>query len=136
MTFVRSWSPYSVPCASPRFSLNVLVLEFEGKLPPLVTFSGSSPVDLYKQETRRFSLLRDGMKRERWARWLATLRKVYQKNKLTTATACFLQTSEIIQLIIKLLPQFNLIFLTTQNSIIVVKDMQSFQTKLQCSEDY
>jgi len=45
MIFVTSWSPYCVPCTSLRFSWNVLVLEYEGKLPPLVTFSDSSPVD-------------------------------------------------------------------------------------------
>ena len=91
-----------------------------------------------KQETRRFSVLSDGMKRGRWARWLATLRKVHQKNKLTTATAFFykLQKDSSIS---NYFHSSNLIPLTTQNkkiNYLVVKDTESFQTKLQSSEDF
>ena len=86
--FVTSWSPYSAPCASLRFSWNVLVLEYEGKLPPLVTFSDSSPVDKQTGNKKVFSAEWWDEKRK-MSRWLETLRKVHQKNKLTTATAFF-----------------------------------------------
>lgn len=136
MTFVTSWSPYSAPCASLRFSWNVLVLEYEGKLPPLVTFSDSSPVDKKTGNKRVFSA-------ERWDenRKMSKVtgnfeESIYQKNKLTTATAFFYKLQKDFS-ISNYFHSSNFIPLTTQNkNHIVVKDMESFQIKLQCSEDY
>ena len=92
---------------------------------------------IFKTLTTRKTRI-DGMKRGRWARWLATLRKVHQKNKLTTATAFFykLQKDSSIS---NYFHSSNLIPLTTQNkkiNYLVVKDTESFQTKLQSSEDF
>lgn len=64
MTFVTSWSPYSAPCASLQFSWNVLVLEYEGKLPPLVTFFDSSPVKKQTRNKKVFSAERWDEKRK------------------------------------------------------------------------
>ena len=112
------------------------MLEYEGKLPSLVTFSDSSPVDKKTGNKRVFSA-------ERWDenRKMSKVtgnfeESIYQKNKLTTATAFFYKLQKDFS-ISNYFHSSNFIPLTTQNkNHIVVKDMESFQIKLQCSEDY